>query len=301
MISPVDEVSEEAAPVMTGPVWVMSPTEFEVRPPVRVVAPKEVAPPELVVRFTAVPATVRLPEAVTTASPVAVSWVLRLPLAVSPISLAAAVTKPPNVLFGLVSTISPSEELRLLVPPTVKTPVWVMSPTEVALRLPVSVVVPKLVAPPEFVVRFVARPETVRSPVAEKAALPVAATVAVSAPAAATETSWPENEVIPKNELPALFRVMSPVVEVIEDGAPVVIAPVWVMSPTAVALRLPVSVVVPKLVAPPEFVVRFVARPETVRSPVAEKAALPVAATVAVSAPAAATETSWPENEVTSP
>jgi len=75
------------------------------------------------------------------------------------------------------------------VPPTVKTPVWVMSPTEVALRLPVSVVVPKLVAPPEFVVRFVARPETFRSPVAEKAALPVAATVAVSAPAAATETS----------------------------------------------------------------------------------------------------------------
>ncbi len=54
----------------------------------------------------------------------------------------------------------------------------------------------------------------------------MAATVAVSAPEAATETSWPENEVTPKNELPALFRVMSPVLEVIEDGAPVTIAPV---------------------------------------------------------------------------
>ena len=48
-MSPVDEVIEEAAPVIIAPVCVMSPTEVVVRPPVRVVAPKEVAPPEVVV------------------------------------------------------------------------------------------------------------------------------------------------------------------------------------------------------------------------------------------------------------
>jgi hypothetical protein len=43
---------------------------------------------------------------------------------------------------------------------------------------------------------------------------------------------------------------MSPVVEVIVDGAPVVIAPVWVMSPTEFAVSAPVRVVVPKDVVP---------------------------------------------------
>jgi hypothetical protein len=62
--------------------------------------------------------------------------------------------------------------------------------------------------------------------------------------------------VAPKKELPALFRVMSPVVEVIEDGAPVMIAPDWVMSPTEVVVRPPVSVVTPKEVVPPELVLR---------------------------------------------
>ena len=60
-MSPVDEVIEEAAPVVIAPVWVMSPTEVVVRPPAKVVTPKEVAPPEVVVKLTAVPAIARLP------------------------------------------------------------------------------------------------------------------------------------------------------------------------------------------------------------------------------------------------
>jgi hypothetical protein len=90
----------------------------------------------------------------------------------------------------------------------------------------VRVVTPKDVVPAEVVLRLIAVPPTVRLPADVTEASPVAAMRALRLPAAATLTSTPENEVAPKKELPGFVRVMSPVVEVIEDGAPVTIAPV---------------------------------------------------------------------------
>jgi hypothetical protein len=157
---------------------------------------------------------------------------------------------PKNELPGFVRVMSPVVEVIEDGAPVTIAPVCVMSPTEVVVRPPVRVVLPKDVVPPELVAKLTAVPPTMRLPAAETEALPVAAIKASRLPAAATETPWPENEVAPKNELPALSRMMSPVVEVIEEAAPVVIAPVWVMSPTEVAVSEPVTVVTPKDVVP---------------------------------------------------
>ena len=267
-MSPVDEVIEEGAPVIIAPVWVMSPTEVVVRPPVRLVTPKLVAPPELVARLTAVPDTVRLPAAVAAALPVAATSALRSPAATTVTSTPARVVAPKNEFAGFVRVISPVDEVIEEGAPVVIAPVCVMSPTEVVVRPPVSVVTPKEVAPPELVARLIAEPDTVRLPVAVAEALPVAAMSAFRSPAETTVTSTPESAVAPKKELFGLVRVMSPVDEVIEEGAPVVIAPVCVMSPTDTVVRPPVSVVVPKEVAPPEVVVREPAtEPAKLRSP----------------------------------
>ena len=82
------------------------------------------------------------------------------------------------------------------------------------------------------------------------------------------------NEVAPKKELFGSVRVMLPVVEVIEEGAPVTIGLVWVMAPTADVVRPPVSVVAPKDVDPPERVVRFAAVPAIARLPLVATATL---------------------------
>ena len=133
--------------------------------------------------------------------------VLRLPFTepAKPISPTVAVrlVAPKNELFGLVRVMSPVLEVIEEGAPDVIAPVWVMSPTEVVVRPPVSVVTPKDVAPPALVLRL---------PFTEPAK-PISPTVAVRL-------------VAPKNELFGLVRVMSPVLEVIEEGAPVVIAPV---------------------------------------------------------------------------
>jgi hypothetical protein len=274
-MSPVDELIEEAAPVVIAPVCVISPTEVVVRPPVRVVVPKEVAPPEVVASDPATePAKPRSP------------------------SVAVRLVAPKKELPGFVRTMSPVDELIEEGAPVVIAPVCVMSPTEVVVRPPVRVVRPKLVAPPEFVARLTAVPDTVRLPAEVAAALPVAAMSAFRLPAATTVTSTPDRLVAPKKELFGLVRVMSPVVEVIEEGAPVVIAPVCVMSPTEVVVRPPVSVVTPKLVVPPELVARLIAEPDTVRLPAEVTAALPAAAMSAFRLPAATTVTSTPENAV---
>ena len=76
-------------------------------------------------------------------------------------------------------------------------------------------------------------------------ALPEAAIRALRLPTAAMATSTPDSEVVPKNELFGLERSISPVLEVIEEGAHDVIAPAWVMSPTDVVFRPPVKVVRP--------------------------------------------------------
>jgi len=76
------------------------------------------------------------------------------------------------------------------------------------------------------VVRLFAVPATVRFPVADVEALPEAAISALRLPAAAMATSTPESEVAPKKELPGFERSMSPVLEVIEEAAPVMMAPV---------------------------------------------------------------------------
>ena len=102
---------------------------------------------------------------------------------------------------------------------------------------------PKEVVPPELVVRLTADPPTMRLPAAVTEALPVAAMSASRLPAASTETLTPANEVAPKKELFGSVRVTLPVSEVIVDGAPVVIGPVCVMTPTDVAVSPPVSVV----------------------------------------------------------
>ena len=297
-MSPVLEVIEEAAPVMMAPVWVMSPTAVVVRPPVKVVAPKVVEPPELVARLFAVPATVRLPEADAEALPVAAMRAFRLPAAATATSTPESVVAPKKELPAFVRVISPVLEVIEDGAPVVIAPVRVMSPTDVVVRAPVRVVTPKLVVPPEVVVRLFAVPATVRLPAAKAEASPVAAIRALRLPAAEMATSAPESAVAPKKELPGLVRVMSPVLEVIEDGAPVVMAPVWVISPTELVVRPPVSVVTPKLVVPPELVARLTADPPTTRLPAAVTEALPVAAMSASRLPEAATETSTPVSVV---
>ena len=298
VMSPVVEVIEDGAPVVIGPVWVMSPDEIVVRAPVRVVVPKVVVPPELVLRLVAEPPTVRLPADVTEASPVAAIRALRLPAAATSTSTPEKEVAPKKELFGFVSTTLPDAEVIEEAAPVVMAPVCVMSPIEVVFRPPVRLVTPKDVVPPELVLRLTAVPPTMRLPAAVTDALPVAAIKASRSPMAATETSTPENEVAPKNELPALLREMSPVDEVIEDGAPVMIAPVWVMSPTEVVMSAPARVVAPKDVVPAELVLRLVAEPPTVRLPPDVTEALPVAAMSALRLLAAATVTSTPESEV---
>ena len=273
-MSPVVEVIEEGAPVVIAPVCVISPTEVVVRAPVSVVVPKDVDPPELVVRLTAVPPTVRLPEADAEALPVAAISALRLPAAAMATSTPESVVAPKNELFGFERSISPVLEVIEEGAPVVIAPVWLISPTEVVVRPPVSVVTPKDVVPPETVVRFTAEPPTMRLPAADTEALPVAAMRASRLPEASTETLAPANEVAPKNELFGSVRVMLPVVEVIEEGAPVTIGPFWVMAPTEVVVRPPVSVVAPKDVDPPERVVRFAAVPAIARLPLVATATL---------------------------
>ena len=253
----------------------MSPTEDAVSAPVRVVAPKDVVPAEEVLRL-----------------PVTEPAKLRSPC------VATRLVAPKNELPALFSVMSPVVEVIEDGAPVVIGPVWVMSPTEFAVRAPVRVVIPKDVVPAELVLRLVADPPTVRLPAAVTEASPVATTRAFRLPAAATVTSTPENEVAPKNELPGFVRVMSPVVEVIEDGAPVTIAPVCVMSPTEVVVRPPVRVVAPKDVVAPELVARLTAVPPTMRLPAAETEALPVAAIKAFKLPEAAIATSTPESVV---
>jgi len=226
VMSPVVEVIEDGAPVMIAPVWVISPTEVVVRPPVRVVAPKLVAPPEVVARLFAVPETVRLPEAAAEALPVAAMRAFKLPAAAMATSTPESVVAPKKELPAFVRVISPVVEVIEDGAPVVIAPVWVISPTEVVVRAPVTVVTPKEVVPAELVLRLVAEPPTIRLPAAVTEASPVAATRAFRLPAAATDTSTAVNVVAPKNELFGLVRVMSPVLEVIEDGAPVVMAPV---------------------------------------------------------------------------
>ena len=297
-ISPVLEVIEEGAPVVIAPVWVMSPTDVVFRPPVKVVTPKLVVPPEVVARLFAVPPTVRLPEAVAEALPEAAIRAFRLPKAATATSIPDSEVAPKNELSGFVRVISPVLEVIVDGAPVVIAPVWVMSPTDVVVSAPVRVVTPKLVAPPEVVTRLLAVPETVRLPAVDAEALPVAAIRAFRLPAAAIATSTPESEVAPNHELFGFVRSMSPVLELIEDEAPVVMAPVWVMSPTDDVVRPPVKVVRPKLVVPPEVVARLLAVPATARSPEADAEALPAAAMRALRLPAAATATSTPESEV---
>ena len=226
VISPVLEVIEDGAPVVIAPVWVMSPTDVVVRAPVRVVTPKLVEPPEVVVRLFAVPATVRLPVAEAEASPVAAMRAFRLPVAAMATSTPASVVAPKKELPAFVRVISPVVEVIEDGAPVVMAPVWVISPTELVFRPPVRVVTPKLVVPPDVVARLFAAPETVRLPAADAEASPVAAIRALRLPSAAMATSTPESVVAPKKELFGLVRVISPVLEVIEDGAPVVIVPV---------------------------------------------------------------------------
>ena len=257
VMSPVEEIIEDAAPVVIAPVWVISPTEVVVRPPASVVTPKDVVPPALVVRL---PFT----EPAKLISP----------------TLAVRLVAPKNELFGFERSISPVLEVIEEGAPVVIAPVWVMSPTEVVFSPPVSVVTPKDVVPPETVVRLTAVPPTMRLPAADTEALPVAAMRASRLPEASTETLAPANEVAPKNELFGSVRVMLPVVEVIEEGAPVTIGPFWVMAPTEVVVRPPVSVVAPKDVAPPERVVRFAAVPAIARLPlVATETSAPLTVT----------------------
>ena len=298
VMSPVLEVIEDGAPVMMAPVWVISPTDVVFRPPVRVVRPKLVVPPEVVVRLLAVPPTVRLPEAVAEALPEAAMRAFRLPKAAMATSTPESVVAPKNELSGFVRSMSPLLEVIEDGAPVVIAPGWVISPTDVVVSAPARVVTPKLVAPPDVVTRLFAVPETVRLPAADAEALPVAAIRAFRLPAAAMATSTPESEVAPNHELFEFVRSMSPVLEVIEDGAPVVMAPVWVMSPTDVVVRPPVKVVRPKEVVPPEVVARLLAVPPTVRSPEAVTEALPAAAMRALRLPAAAMVTSTPESEV---
>ena len=268
VMSPVDELIEEGAPVVIAPVCVMSPTEVVVRPPVRVVRPKLVVPPEFVARLTAVLDTVRLPAEVTAALPVAAMSAFKSPTATTATSTPDRLVAPKKELSGLVRTTLPVDEVIEEAAPVVMAPVWVISPTEVVVRPPVSVVRPKLLVPPELVARLIAVPDTVRLPAEVTAALPAAAMSAFRLPAATTVTSTPENAVAPKNELSGFVRTTLPVVEVIEEGAPVVIAPVCVTSPTEVAVSPPVRVVVPKLVAPPEVVASEPAtEPAKLRSP----------------------------------
>ena len=280
VMSPVDVVIVEGAPVVIAPVWVISPTEFAVSPPVRVVAPKEVVPAELVLRLVAEPPTARLPAAVTEALPVAAMSALRLPAAARVTSTPVSEVAPKNELFGFVSTTLPDAEAIEEAAPVVMAPVWVISPTELVFRPPVSVVAPKEVVPPETVVRLTAVPPTMRLPAADTEALPVAAMSASRFPVASTETLAPAKEVAPKKELFGSVSVMLPVVEVIEDGAPVTIGPVWVMAPTADVVRPPVSVVAPKEVEPPERVVRSTAVPAIERLPlVATETSAPLTVT----------------------
>ena len=99
--------------------------------------------------------------------------------------------------------MSPIVETKQLVPVTISGPVWVISPPDTTPRLPFTVVAANDVAPLALVLRL---PFTVPPKV-------ISPTVAVRL-------------VAPVKRLPGLVRVMSPVVEVIEEGAPVVIAPV---------------------------------------------------------------------------
>ena len=298
VISPVVEVIEEGAPVVMAPVWVMSPTEVVFRPPVSVVAPKDVDPPELVARLTADPPTMRLPTAVTEASPVAAIKASRSPTAATETSTPESVVTPKNALSGFVSTMSPVLEVIEDGAPVMIAPVWVMSPTEVAVSAPVSVVAAKDVVPVEMVLRLVAEPPTIRLPAAVTEASPVAAMSVSRSPDATMAISAPVIEVAPKNELSGFVSTTLPVAEAIEEAAPVVMAPVWVISPTELVFRPPLSVVTPKDVVPPETVVRLTAVPPTMRSPEAETEALPVAAMSASRLPVASTETLAPANEV---
>ena len=75
-----------------------------------------------------------------------------------------AVTTPVKSLEVLASVMSPVVDVSVVVPSILRGPVWTMLPTDVAVRSPVKVVVPKVVMPPEIVVRSTAAPVTDKSP-----------------------------------------------------------------------------------------------------------------------------------------
>ena len=121
---------------------------FLLRPPVKVVRPKLVVPPEVVARLFAVPPTVRLPEAVAEALPEAAIRAFRLPKAATATSTPDSEVAPKNELFGSVSVMLPVAEVIEDGAPVVIGPVCVIAPTDVVVSPPVRVVWPKLVAPP---------------------------------------------------------------------------------------------------------------------------------------------------------
>ena len=94
-----------------------------VKSPVKVVVPNVVVPPEVVVRSTALPDTVRSAVVVTAALPVALTTTVRSVAVVTATSFPVTVTTPVKSLAGLLRVISPVVDVTVVVPSTLSGPV----------------------------------------------------------------------------------------------------------------------------------------------------------------------------------
>ena len=136
----------------------------------------------------------------------------------------------------------------VLVPVTLKAPVWLTAPALVVCRLPVTVVAPRLVVPAlvVVVVRPAAVPEATRLPPAVKAEAPVAVSATVKALVSVIWTAAPVAETAPVKSLLALVSVIAwPTA----DSVVVPLtwsAPFCVIAPPAVIDRLPPTLELPR-------------------------------------------------------
>ena len=131
-------------------------------------------------RSAAAPDAVKSAAVVTKALPFALTITARSVAVVTTTSFAVTVTMPVKSLVALLNVTLPEVEVTVVVPSTLRDPVWVTLPTDVVVRSPVKVVVPNVVVPPEVVVRSTALPDTVKSSGVVNVALPAALTTTVS-------------------------------------------------------------------------------------------------------------------------
>ncbi len=302
------------------------------------------APPELSVTLPVV-ATPATPESAPVATrlrspvaPVSVALMSRPPVAATETEVPVAVTRPPNVLAGVLNVTFWLPASSVLVVPTVTVLPWVIEPVPLlavsAVPTPsVDVPVPRTTPTPVADSAPVVSPSTVRTPpCAVRLALAAVVRWAVSALALTSVTAPPLAVTSPTKLFASASEMMPAPVEVSVDVPCTMTTPAdWVMAPAECSTRLPLvlalmsslrvielpvsetlwPVIAPAVVsAPPELSVTLpvVVTPATPESaPVATRLRSPVALAPPVSValtsrpPVAATATDVPVAVTTPP